>query len=229
MIGKIQLPQVKNSIQSSRVRKNILKELEKETLTFLCKWMPKWITPDILTGIGVLGSAMVALSLFYSVYNRYFLIMTVLGFAVQWFGDSLDGRLAYYRNTPRKWYGWALDLNADWISISLIGLGFYSYLPQYKFLAFIFVLGYGGSMILSLMRYKLNNKYVIDKGRVGPTEMRIIICTFLIVELFITNTLIAFCSIGSFILIVMNIYESKQILDIGDIKDKLEKQYTSPS
>jgi phosphatidylserine synthase len=43
--------------------------------------------------------------------------MGYFGFAINWFGDSLDGRIAYYRNTPRKWYGFALDCIMDWLSL----------------------------------------------------------------------------------------------------------------
>ena len=79
--------------------------------------MPQWVTPNILTAIGFAGSIMVALGLWYAQSNPLFLFFSVFGFAVQWFGDSLDGRLAYWRNIPRKWYGWALDISVDWISI----------------------------------------------------------------------------------------------------------------
>ena len=112
-------------IRNSRKRTNILKETEFKTLEFLCPRMPKWVTPDLLTLIGLLGSVVVFSGLYLAIANKLFLILSVIGLALHWFGDSMDGRLAYFRNTPRKWYGWALDLNADWVSICIIGLGFY--------------------------------------------------------------------------------------------------------
>ncbi|NNE16792.1 MAG: CDP-alcohol phosphatidyltransferase family protein [Saprospiraceae bacterium] len=224
MIGELDIKQANQRIRKSRERKHILKELEFSTIEYLCPRIPKWITPDKLTIIGLIGSLMVAVSMILSVSNPYFLGLAVVGFSIQWFGDSLDGRIAYYRNIPRKWYGWALDINADWISISLIGLGFYFYLPSYKFLAFIFVLAYGGSMIITLLRYKVSNEYIIDTGILGPTEMRILICIVLVAEFFIPNSLLTFISIGSIILITMNIYESVNIIREGDMRDIKEKR-----
>ena len=228
MITELDITQANNRLRKSRERKHLLKELEFKAIEYLCPRIPSFVTPDALTLIGLIGSLMVALSMIYAVYDRHALILAVLGFALQWFGDSLDGRIAYYRNTPRKWYGWVLDINADWISISLIGLGFYFYLPGYKVLAFIFVLGYGGSMILSLLRYKISNQYIIDKGIFGPTEMRIIICLVLILELISGQVIIPFMAIGSGIMIVMNIIESITVLRDGDNLDGLEKIKSSP-
>jgi len=211
-------------IRGSRERMNILKESEFQVIEYLCTKMPNWVSPDLLTATGILGSMIIAAGLILAVkISSYFLLLSVFGFAVQWFGDSLDGRLAYYRNTPRKWYGWALDINADWISICVIGLGFYYYFPFYKSLAFIFVVCYGGSMILSLLQYKLNDKYVIDKNSMGPTELRIIICLVLLLEIIIPNALIAFSAIASVILIVSNVLESKNVLQEGDMRDAQDK------
>ncbi len=229
MITDLDIRQANTRIRISRERKHLLKELEFKTIEFLCPRIPKFITPDILTIIGILGSLIVAFGLIYAVYDPYALIISVFGFALQWFGDSLDGRIAYYRNTPRKWYGWVLDINADWISISLIGLGFYFYLPQYKFLAFIFALTYGGSMILSLLRYKVNNQYIIDKGILGPTEMRIIICLVLLTEVLSGNVILPFMLIGSLIMIVMNVIESISVIKAGDLRDIDEKNATIKS
>lgn len=213
-------------IRQSRQRVNILKNAEFATIEYLCKRMPQWLKPDMLTAIGILGSAIVVGGLLLATLSKYFLLISILGFVIQWFGDSLDGRIAYYRNTPRKWYGWALDINADWISISLIGLGFYMYFPSFKALAFVFVLAYGGSMILSLLQYKLNNRYVIDRSALGPTELRIIICAFLLLEIWVPYALITFTAIASTLLIYINAKDSIFVLNEGDkrdIKEKIDK------
>jgi len=223
MITDLDITQANSRIRKSRERKHLLKELEFKTIEFLCPRIPHFITPDILTIIGLIGSLIVALGMAYAIYNPIGLVISIFGFAIQWFGDSLDGRIAYYRNTPRKWYGWVLDINADWISISFIGLGFYFYLPQFKFLAFIFALAYGGSMILSLLRYKVNNQYIIDKGILGPTEMRIIICLILLIELVTHQAMLPFMIAGSAIMIVMNTIESVSVIRVGNLRDIREK------
>lgn len=210
-------------IRSSRVRKNILMEAEFRTIEYLCSKMPSWVTPDLLTLVGIIGSLVVFCGLFLATFNSFALLISVVGFAIHWFGDSLDGRLAYYRNIPRKWYGWSLDINADWISICVIGLGFYYYFPAYKVIAFVFVVAYGGSMILTLLQYKINNKYIIDKASMGPTELRIIICLVLIIEIFVPNTLLVFAAVASGVMLFLNAQDSMHLMREGDFRDNLER------
>jgi len=185
--------------------------------------MPRWVFPDLLTAVGLLGSLIIFASLILGMNNRHYLVIGVFGFAVQWFGDSLDGRLAYYRNTPRKWYGWSLDINADWISACIIGLGFYFYFPDYKIISFVFVVAYGGSMIVSLMRYKITNVYTIDAGIVGPTELRIIVSLFLLLEIFFAGALQLFGLVGSIFLIIINLVDSIKVMKMGDKRDAEDK------
>lgn len=210
-------------IRSSRERKNILKELEFKTIEYLCSIMPSWVFPDLLTAIGLFGSVIIFGGLVLGIQDRWWLLLSVFGFAVQWFGDSLDGRLAYYRNTPRKWYGWSLDINADWVGICIIGLGFYFYFPDFKIISFIFVVAYGGSMIVSLMRYKIANVYVIDAGILGPTELRIIISGFMIAEIFFPGVLQIFGLVGSAILMLINLIDSTKVMKLGDERDIRER------
>lgn len=220
-------------IRNSRKRKNILMEAEFKTIQYLCAKMPKWVTPDLLTLTGIAGSLIVFLGLYLGITYKYALIVSVVGFAVHWFGDSLDGRLAYYRDIPRKWYGWSLDINADWISICIIGFGFYTYFPAYKILAVVFIMAYGGSMILSLLQYKINDKYIIDKASMGPTELRIIICLALCIEILVPYALITFSLLASIIMLILNAKESMHVMSEGDIRDNSEKriivQQASPS
>ncbi len=185
--------------------------------------MPQAIKPDHLTAIGLLGSIIVFLGLVLAVGDKKYLFLSVAGFAVNWFGDSLDGRIAYYRNTPRKWYGWALDINVDWISACIIGLGFYYYFPEWKIVSFVFVVAYGGSMIVALMRYKISDRYTIDTMFVGPTELRIILCLVMIVEIFREDTLLQFAFAGSLVIMLLNLIDSFKVLKLGDARDKKEK------
>ena len=185
--------------------------------------MPSWVNPDMLTTTGILGSVVIAIGLMEAAHNPYWLLLSVVGFGIQWFGDSLDGRLAYYRGIPRKWYGWALDINADWISACIIGLGFYFYFPNWKVVAFLFVVAYGGSMILALLRYKIADKYVIDTHLIGPTELRIIISAFMIGELLLPGVLWKFALVGSILLMIINFLDSLKIFELGDQRDIKEK------
>ncbi len=118
-------------IATDRNRTNILREWEQKTIAYLVQKVPSRITSDGLTAIGFFGNLLVASSFVLGAYlNRYWLLMSLLGFVINWVGDSLDGRLAYYRNKPRKWYGFSLDVSVDWVGTFLIGLGYTIYAPR---------------------------------------------------------------------------------------------------
>jgi len=214
---------IKAKQADSRKRANLLKVCEARLIKFFCRIMPSWVNPDMLTTTGILGSVIIAIGLSEATKHPYWLLLSVVGFGIQWFGDSLDGRLAYYRGIPRKWYGWALDINADWISACIIGIGFYIYFTDWKIVAFLFVVAYGGSMILALLRYKIADKYVIDTHMVGPTELRIIISVFMLAEICFPTVLWKFALVGSVLLMVINFFDSLKIFRLGDLRDIRER------
>ena len=201
---------------ADRKRTNILSEPEQRFITYLLPKIPNWISSDGLTAIGFLGSAMILVSFLLAEYvSVYYLLLGIVGFFVQWFGDSLDGRIAFYRNKSRKWYGFALDIIMDWVSTVLIGLGYVLYAPgDYKYSGFALVAMYGWAMIISQLRYKITDKYTIDAGLVGPTEIRVIISLVLLMEIFIPFS-INYSVIGICIILFF--------INLGDTKDKAEK------
>jgi hypothetical protein len=216
------------SIQSDRKRTNFFRDIEQPVLHFLCSIMPAWITPDILTVIGFAGSCIAAIGFAAAAYNPLFLLMAISGFAIQWFGDSLDGRIAYYRNQPRKWYGFSLDLCTDWISTILIGLGFYYYLPaDFKVLSFTFVTVYGWAMLLAVIKFKLSGNYTIDNGLLGPTEFRLAICGVLAMEIIFPGTFFVFASIVNVILVAVCLVDFYKLLQLGNEKDREEREAKS--
>ena len=210
---------------ADRKRTNILSDPEQRFITYLLPKIPNRISSDGLTAIGFFGSLMILISFLLGEYvDRSLLLLGIVGFFVQWFGDSLDGRIAFYRNKSRKWYGFALDIVMDWVSTVLIGLGYVFYAAEdFKYSGFALVALYGWAMIISQLRYKITDKYTIDAGLVGPTEIRVIICLVLLLEIFIpfsiNYSVIAICIILFFI----NLVDTKKLLDLGDERDKAEK------
>ncbi len=191
---KQSISKLSKTISKERGRTNLLKEIEQKTIAFLVQRIPSWINSDMLTAIGFLGSIIILLSFVLAArVNETYLLIGVLGFMVSWFGDSLDGRLAYYRKIPRKWYGFTLDLTVDWLGIILMGLGFVIYANEaWKIVGFVFVVLYGWEIITALIRYKVTDKYAIDSGKLGPTEARIIISLILIFEVIFKGSILYF-------------------------------------
>jgi len=208
-------------VSEERGRTNILKKYEQKTIAFLVPLIPTWISSDMLTAIGFLGSIIIFVSFILAAnLNVNFLLLGVLGFMINWFGDSLDGRIAYYRNKPRKWYGFSLDLTTDWIGNILMGLGYLLYAHGYwEVFGFGFVVLYGWEIITTLIRYKVTGKYSIDSGLIGPTEARFVVSGILILEVLLKGSLQYSVAIICVILFIVNLMDSVKLLKLANDRD----------
>ncbi len=216
------------TISQDRDRTNILRNGEQKTIAYLVQRVPKWLTSDGLTFIGLLGNLFVGLCFLLAsplVFdNPIFLLIGLPGFLINWYGDSLDGRLAYYRNTPRKWYGFSLDVTVDWVGLAMIGLGFFFYaVPQWKWLGFVFVVLYGWEMLTAQLRYLVTGKYSIDSGIVGPTELRVVLMAIITSEYFFTGSIYYLVIIACAILVFTNLTDTRKLLKVADERDAREK------
>lgn len=218
--------QLKKDLFQDRKRTNILSGPEQRFLTYLVSRVPSWISSDGLTAIGTFGSVLILISFIMAKYLAIpYLLLGVLGFFINWVGDSLDGRVAYYRNKSRKWYGFSLDIIMDWLSTVLIGLGYIIYTKgPFELVGYFLVILYGWSMIISQIRYKITDQYTIDAGIVGPTEIRVIICFILVLEVILPGTMDYMVTLIVFVLFVINIIDTKKLLNYGDIRDVEERE-----
>ena len=217
--------EVLSKISKDRSRTNIFRTQEQNLIAFFVQRIPLWMTSDMLTAIGFVGSLTTASGFIFAYYfNRYWLLLGILGFAINWFGDSLDGRVAYYRNKPRKWYGFSLDFTVDWLTNILIGFGYMVYVDgKWALLGFGFVTLYGWAMMTALLRYKIINKYSIDSGLLGPTEVRIILSLLLIFEVILKGSIIYISVLACLILFIVNIIDFRNLLKMADQRDKEDR------
>lgn len=214
------------AISKDRHRTNILRKYEQKALVFLVQRIPSFITSDILTGIGFIGSLITVFSFILAAYiDRNFLLLGILGFFINWFGDSMDGRVAYYRNTPRKWYGFSLDITVDWLTTMLIGYGYMVYTEgSWEMLGFVFVVMYGWAIITALLRYKVTGKYTIDSGLFGPTEVRIVISAILVAEVLYNGSIVYSALAACIILFIINVIDTRKLISLANDRDLSEKQ-----
>lgn len=220
------LSKVIELISVDRERTNVLKKSEQKALAFLVQRIPSWISSDMLTGIGFGGSILTFLSFLLAEYmSTPYLLLGVLGYAISWFGDSLDGRIAYYRHKERKWYGFSLDITVDWLGVILMGLGFVVYTNgPWEIVGFGFVVLYGWEMITTSVRYKVTGKYSIDSGLFGPTEVRIVISLILIGEVLFKGSIQYASLMATSILLIMNIIDTAKLLKLANEYDNEEKK-----
>lgn len=158
-----------------RVQKNILARPERRLLDWLCANMPRWVTPDLLTTAGVFGAILTFAGYALSGLGIGWLWLAIVGYVVQWFGDSLDGSLARWRHIERPSYGYFIDHSCDGIVTLLIlaGMGFSPFVRVD--VAMFTVTGY---LLLSIHAYlaaRVMGEFKLSYGIAGPTELRFVL------------------------------------------------------
>jgi phosphatidylglycerophosphate synthase len=167
-----------------RVNDILLGPLERPALQWLAAHSPSWITPDRLTAIGTVGALIIFLSYWASRFNPAFLWLASFGLLINWYGDSLDGTLARYRQIQRPKYGFFVDHTVDAFNEMLIVLGL-GLSPYVTFsVAALALVGYLLMSVFVYVRTFVDGVFQISYARFGPTEVRVI--------LFLLNTAMFF-------------------------------------
>ncbi len=157
-----------------RVNNILLGSIERPLLAWLAARMPDWVTPDLLTAVGMFGSLTTFIGYVLSNFHPAFLWLSSLGFVINWFGDSLDGTLARHRNIQRPRYGFFVDHTLDSLSEVMIFLGL-GLSPYLNFsVACLALIGYMLMSILVYVRTAVDGVFKISYGGFGPTEIRLI-------------------------------------------------------
>ncbi len=161
--------------QHTRVNQTLTAPFERPALQWLAARSPVWITPDVLTAIGVAGSVACFLGYWLSGENVLWLWLVNAGLAVNWYGDSLDGTLARYRKIERPKFGFYIDHTVDAVSefLTIIGIGMSPFLRMD--IAAFALIGYLLMSVHVYVRTAVDGVFKISYGRFGPTELRIII------------------------------------------------------
>ncbi|MBQ9888618.1 MAG: CDP-alcohol phosphatidyltransferase family protein [Bacteroidales bacterium] len=161
--------------QSKRIQTSVLNAAERKALMWLASKQPAWMTSNILTFIGIAGSVIIALGYILSDKNIAWLWLASAGFVINWYGDSLDGSLARYRNAQRPVYGFYLDHMVDVFNemLMFIGVGL-SALMDLRIGLFLFAAYLMMTVNVSVNAH-LKSEFKLTYARVGPTEFRIIV------------------------------------------------------
>lgn len=160
--------------QHQRVNDILLGPIERPLLSWLAARLPSWVTPDGLTLIGIGGAVTVLAGYTLSGISPWFLWLASLGFVINWFGDSLDGTVARYREIERPKYGFFVDHTVDAFGQLLMfaGLGLS---PYFTFgVAMLALVGY---LLMSVYVYVdtyVTGRFKLSYGKIGPTEVRVI-------------------------------------------------------
>jgi len=153
----------------------LLAEPERRLLRTIAARLPRWVTSDGLTVLGMVGAVGAGVAYALSTLSAAWLWVACLLLVVNWLGDSLDGTLARVRRTERPRYGYYLDHIVDAFSTAAIGAGIG--LSPYVNLG-VALAGVVAYLVLSINIYLESQAFGVFRlgySRIGPTEARIVL------------------------------------------------------
>lgn len=160
---------------AARIQESILAPLERRLLIWLARRMPNWVTPDLLTALGLTGMLMAGASYAVARWWAPALLLVNAWLAINWFGDSLDGTLARVRNKQRPRYGFYVDHVVDTVGALAIMGGLALSGLMTPLLALGMLCGfYMLSINTYLAAYSLR-VFQLSFWKFSPTEMRILL------------------------------------------------------
>ncbi len=173
----------------------LLADPERRLLRAVAARLPAVVTPDHLTGLGVLGALGVGAAYALSRVSAVWLWVASVCFVVQWLGDSLDGTLARVRGIG-------------------VGVGLSPYVNPCVALGVVIVY-----LALSINVYLESNVFGVFRlayGRLGPTEVRIILIAANALALiapgpnlyFVANAMLALLGVGMMSMLVARVAQN---------------------
>ena len=159
----------------ARIQENLVARKERQLLTWLCARLPRWMTPDLLTALAMVGALLVFAGYLASNLGDRWLWLSIAGYVLHWFGDSLDGSLARYRGIERPRYGYFLDHSCDGLATTLVvvGIGLTPYVQLE--IALVALAGYLLMSIHAFLSVRVLGELRLSYLNLGPTELRFIL------------------------------------------------------
>ena len=158
-----------------RIQDNLLAVQERRLLNWICPRLPAWTTPDQLTTFAFFGALMVFAGYAACGSDRNWLWLSVAGYFVHWFGDSLDGSLARYRSIERPRYGYFVDHSADVLGALFI-VGGIGVTPFVRLdVSLIALIGYYLLAMHAFLSARVIDELKLSYVAAGPTELRLIL------------------------------------------------------
>jgi phosphatidylglycerophosphate synthase len=164
-----------NSAALTRIQENWLARHERRLLIWLCSKMPPSVTPDKLTALGMVGAFMIFVGYVASNLASSWLMLSLAGYAVQWFGDSMDGSLARFRKIERPSYGYFIDHSCDGLANLMIvaGIGLSPFVTMD--IAMVALAGYLLMSVHAFLSARVTGELRLSYVAAGPTELRLML------------------------------------------------------
>ena len=160
---------------AEREQRSVLAPLERAALQGLSRRMPGWVNSDHLSVLGFAAMFFAGLCYALSRQNPMMLLAVNLFIFLNWFGDSLDGTLARYRDRQRPRYGFYVDHIIDTFGtlFVLFGIALSGYMTE-RVAAALLIVFFMLAINTYLTAYTLG-VFKISQWKMGPTEMRLVL------------------------------------------------------
>jgi phosphatidylglycerophosphate synthase len=160
---------------AKREQTSVLAPLERAALRGLARRMPACVNSDHLSLLGLISMLLAGVGYALSRQNPLLLHVVNLFIFLNWFGDSLDGTLARYRDRQRPRYGFYVDHIIDTFGTMflILGLALSGYMTERVAAAMLIVF-----LMLAINSYLAAYSlgiFKISQWKMGPTEMRLLL------------------------------------------------------
>src|SRR5882672_2107466 len=160
---------------AARKQTSILAPLERAALQGLARRMPARVNSDHLSLLGPVGMLGAGACYAASKHNPLMLHLVNVFIFLNWFGDSLDGTVARYRDRQRPRYGFYVDhiIDAFGALFLILGLALSGYMSERVAAALLIVF-----LMLAINSYLAAyalGVFKISQWKMGPTEMRLLL------------------------------------------------------
>ena len=164
-----------STVSHTRQQRSVLTGIEKRVLGWIAPRLPWSVGSDHLSAIGAAGMALAALSFAAINFTSWASAGVVVGLALNWFGDSLDGTVARFRGHQRPRYGFYVDHVIDLGGTSMLLAGLSASGLMTPLLAFILLSAF---LLVSAEVYLATHSsgtFRMSVAGFGPTELRILL------------------------------------------------------
>jgi phosphatidylglycerophosphate synthase len=163
------------SFQDARRELGVTESVEKRLLAWLAARMPAAVNSDHLTALGLAAMLAAGAAYAFSGSRPWLLLVVNVLLLVNWFGDSLDGTLARFRNRCRPRYGFYVDHIVDMFGAAFLlgGMALSGYMSAAVAVA-VLVAYFMMAIHVYLATYTLG-VFKIAHGGFGGTELRLLL------------------------------------------------------
>jgi phosphatidylglycerophosphate synthase len=145
-------------------------------------YVPQWVSPNIISTLGLVAAIACFLFLYLSRYSHWYVLAAAMGVFCHWFADTLDGEVARARGSASA-LGYFLDIFFDSLAVVFIGLGVFLIPGSHFVIGAVIVVVYLLLIIGGLIKAQLTD--ITEFPVFGPTEIHLTVFLVLVAHIWL--------------------------------------------